>query len=194
MSTQTATIAAQIETLATAVEAAIVEFDGIGWDNHMDAIASVLEAANPARLRKLVNDAADGALETGSEFSNDGTAESQSHRREIAECVEALSTLDLDDAAAVAELALRFRSLADAEAAYVTSRSDAAADLGREAVEAAKAGDHDKALDLAKRAYEIEMEFGDAPAWRPVYAAAEALAEAREVLGLGADEPVCHGW
>ncbi len=183
MATQTATIAAQIETLATAVEAAIVEFDGIGWDNHMDAIADVLEAAKPSRLRKLVDDANDDYLECGSEYPNDGTADSQSHRAEIAECVEALKSLDLDDAEAVAGLARQFRALADDEATYVTSRSDAAADLGREAVEAAQAGDYDKALSLARHAYEIEMEFGDAPAWRPVYAAAEALVEMAEADG-----------
>ena len=176
----TANVTAAVQTLTAAVEAAITEFDGINWDNHMDAIANVLEAAKPSRLRNLVYDAQDGDLEHGSEYPDDGTDDSQRHRREIAECVEALKSLDLDDEAAVTELARKFRALADDEATYVTSRSDAAADLGREAVEAAQAGDYDAALGLAKRAYEIEMEFGDAAAWRPVYAAAEALVEAAE--------------
>ena len=169
-----------LATLTAAVESAAAEFDGIGWDNHMDTIADVLEAAKPARLCKLVDGALDGDLESGSEYPNDGTAESQSHRREIADAVEALKDLNVHNVDAVTEMANRFRALADAEAAYVTSRSDAATDLGREAVAAAQAGDYDKALRLARSAYEIEMEFGDAPAWRPVLAAAEALVEAAE--------------
>ena len=55
---------------------------------------------------------------------------------------------------------------------------------------------HDDAYDRAEarrcNAYSILCQTmvgigdGDVPA--------EVLAEAREVLGLGADEPVCHGW
>ena len=168
-STDKLTNAAQI--LATAVEAAAAEWDGLTWENGLADVADALESGDARAIDRL------DAETIATNVANDGDYDRQRHHARLRTAREALANLDSDDAEAVAELADDFRRLSDEEIAYVEGEAEEAAEFGRDAVEAIRGNNFARAIELLGRACANEGQFGDDPTWRPVLSLAEELAE-----------------
>lgn len=160
--TQTTDTTDPIATLAAKVATATRGWTGMDWDDDegISAVAS--------RLARGKSVDVDGGI--SSWIPNDG--EHQMHRKALRRLAR-----DIEDGTGE-DVTARAQALADEERAYVEERASEAADEGRLAVEAARAGDWDAAADRLRRAERIERAFGDAPSWGGLADFAEAQAQA----------------
>lgn len=148
-----------IDTIAAAIDRASGQWTGLDWQSDLDGLADRLARGQAVNVE-------DGIAMW---IPTDGSHLSQTHRAALRRLADDIEAGDDD----VAE---RARGLADEEREYVELEAASAADAGALAIEAARAGDLDRAVDHLRTAARLERAFGDAPAWGTPLAIAERLA------------------
>lgn len=176
-----------IADLATAIETAIGQWDGITWDTGPQDVLHQLTKLGELAAKREEDDhytasqmrkAISAALEPdhGTFWSDDGSYQAQCLARDWRDLRAEIETLDEDSSAEDIETARQHAEwIVDAERKAVEANAEAARAHGEAALEAAEAGDWDTAVEELEQACQIEREYGDDPAWGPAYELAVEL-------------------
>lgn len=170
-------------TALAAVEAAFARATGQWTDMTWDGLSAVVDALERAEAKSesAVERAWDDMQQDGltSWYIGEGpaTAEYQEHRRRLAEAVAERDLADL-------------RELAAEEGADVEAAAERAQEWAELAMQAARVGKWDEAVEAARKAAGVERTYGDAPTWGPFEAACLA---AQEMDGLPREYVIIDG-
>lgn len=161
--------------IASLVATAAGQFTGIDWESGPQQLLTMIRQGtaagrDPAEL---------AAYLAGTYWPVDGSHASQSLRIRWDRLVAAAA----DGTATEADA----QALVGAEAAAVKASADSAAEQGRLAVEAVRAGDWGAAIEAATTADSLEYQYGDAPAWGGLTGAIRALPEYQAVRAAAAE-------